>query len=147
MDEETLEKERQEFLDAVNGLQYMDACIKESLRLSPPFPELRRTATKSVILDNIFVPKSCQIIIPIIDVHRDPDIYAAPTKFKPERFLSNGITKIEPGAYIPFGDGPRNCSGIVPGILEIKLFLINILSNYRVVKCGQTKVCVVPFII
>ena len=142
IDEEAVEKEREDYLKSIEDLEYLDACVCESLRLYPPVPQLRRTATKDKSIDNIFIPKNCRIVIPIIDVQTDPDNYPEPEKFKPERFLPKNASNIRPGAYLPFGDGLRQCLGRTPALLEIKLCLINILTNFRLVKCSQTKVTV-----
>lgn len=61
---------------------------------------------------NLIVPKGTEMMIPVLGIHRNPDIYDNPMEFRPERFLnsSNGATSETKGCfYLPFGDGPRNC--------------------------------------
>lgn len=83
------------------------------MRKYPPLPILIRICTKEIELPttNIHLSKGTLIIIPVIGLHRDPLIYANPDKFDPERFNENEIANRHLCAYLPFGDGPRNCIG------------------------------------
>ena len=51
------------------------------------------------------------IVIPIWNLHRDPEYWPQPDHFKPERFLSQNKHSIKPFTYLPFGAGPRSCIG------------------------------------
>lgn len=76
-------------------------------------PALHRLCTKdNPIPDSNFVlKKGTSTFIPVVGLHRDPDYYPEPMKFDPERFTEENKSKIPPFAFIPFGDGPRNCIG------------------------------------
>lgn len=141
--EEEGEEEKENIIDKINGMPFLDSCVKESLRLCPPVSTLRLKVTKDCKLENVLIPKNSQIIIPIYAIHRDPDNYDNPNKFKPERFLPQYISQITNGSYLPFGDGPEYCTGITIALLEIKLSIVNILKNFRFAKCGQTKVVII----
>jgi len=80
----------------------------------PPAPFLIRECTKTYGIPgtNLAIEKGTSIIISSFGLHRDPDIYEDPLKFKPERFLNNptGSDKAK-FSYLPFGDGARICIG------------------------------------
>jgi cytochrome P450 len=60
--------------------------------------------------------------------HHREDLYPEPEKFKPERFIERQFTPYE---YLPFGGGNRRCIGFALALLEMKLVLATILSNYQ----------------
>lgn len=48
---------------------------------------------------------------PVLGIHRDEAYYPNAEKFDPERFNETNKSNVNPGAYLPFGVGPRNCIG------------------------------------
>ncbi len=127
--------------DNLSKLVYSDACIHESLRLSPSVARIERKSVCDCKLGNIFVPKGTYIVIPIQAVHRDPDNFENPDDFVPERFLPQNKNKIKPGTYLAFADGPRNCIGMRFALLEMKFGLAKLLKKYKFEKCEETEVC------
>lgn len=85
----------------------------EILRKYPAGLFFRRRATSSYTFNNIkiSIPKGQRIWIPFLALHRDPRFYPSPDVFDPERFNEEAVQNRHPMAYIPFGDGPRNCIG------------------------------------
>lgn len=53
------------------------------------------------------------VVIPIIAIHLDPDYFENPLKFDPDRWSKDKKGSINQSAYIPFGDGPRQCVGMM----------------------------------
>ena len=51
------------------------------------------------------------ISIPVFAIHHDPSIWAEPETFRPERFLKEEESNIQPYTWLPFGGGPRQCIG------------------------------------
>ncbi|XP_050665092.1 cytochrome P450 4C1-like [Leptidea sinapis] len=86
------------------GMKYLDAVIKEVLRLYPSVPFIGRTIEEDFMLDDLRVPKSTEVLIHIYVLHRRgfPEL----EQFRPERFLSGEKMNYK---YIPFSAGPRNC--------------------------------------
>ncbi len=127
-------------IDDLKNLEYLEACIQESMRLEPPVVRIERRTASKCKLGNIIVPKGTSINIPVKAVHRDRDNFENPDEFKPERFLSENLKKIKPGTYLSFADGPRNCVGMRFALIEMKLCLVKLFQNYIFVKCSETVV-------
>jgi cytochrome P450 len=66
----------------------------------------------------VTIPKGATVFIPIIGIHFDEKYWKNPKKFDPERFTQDEIAKRPSNAYIPFGDGPRNCIGMRYGNVD-----------------------------
>lgn len=93
-------------------MDLLERCIKETLRLYPSVGLISRYIDEDTKLKSgLIAPKSALLIIPIVFVHRNPEIYPEPDKFDPDRFLPENCQNRHPFAYIPFSAGPRNCIG------------------------------------
>lgn len=61
-------------------------------------------------------------------IHYDSEYYPEPDVFNPERFDEEARRKIPQFAYLPFGDGPRNCFGIIQ-LRFVDLFLYQLFRS------------------
>lgn len=88
--------------------------ILETLRKYPPVGNVHRQSVEPYTFPDtkLTIPKDFNIEIPILAIHRDPDIYEDPLKWNPERFNSESYKKIDPVNFIPFGIGLRKCIGL-----------------------------------
>ncbi|KAL4562780.1 hypothetical protein LXL04_026810 [Taraxacum kok-saghyz] len=93
---------------------YLQAVIKETLRLHPPAPFLvPHQAIDNVEVKGFMVPKNAQIICNVWAMGRDPSVWSNPEMFMPERFLESNIDyKGQDYELIPFGAGRRICPGL-----------------------------------
>ncbi|GIY59144.1 cytochrome P450 4V2 [Caerostris darwini] len=111
-------------------MKYMECVIKESLRLYPVVPFFTRECTETFeVLGHKVYPGSVCFIFPLM-LHRDPEVFPEPEKFKPDRFLLENSKGRNPYAYIPFSDGPRNCIGQKFAMMEMKAVIANILRRF-----------------
>ncbi|XP_020284912.1 cytochrome P450 4C1-like isoform X2 [Pseudomyrmex gracilis] len=116
----------------LSQLKYLDRVIKESLRLYPSVPIISRKLVEDLQLGDYVVPKDTIVDIPIVLVHRNPEIWPDPLKFDPDRFLPENSKNRSQYAYIPFSAGLRNCIGQKFALLELKVVLSSILRKWRV---------------
>jgi len=87
----------------------------EVLRMYPPAPLLDRRCSANVTFPDfdLTLEKGSNVMIPVYGMHFDPDYFPDPQKFDPERFSEENKKDIKPFTYLPFGEGPRNCIGII----------------------------------
>lgn len=123
---------------AVSKLPYLSAVCSETLRIYPvvPLTFLRVTNSPTKIMGHEFAENT--ILGPCIYLtHHREDIYPEPNQFKPERFIERQFSPYE---YFPFGGGNRRCIGFALALLEMKLVLATVLSNYQLTLDDQIPV-------
>ena len=106
-------------LDLPN-LPYIQAILKETLRLHPPLPLVPRICTQECKVGNYMFPEKTLLFINNWGMGRDPKNWENPLEFKPERFLqiersdsTNGVDiKGQHFHCLPFGSGRRMCPGL-----------------------------------
>ena len=64
-------------------------------------------------------------------MHRDPRYYDDPEAFRPERWLDGLANRLPPGAYFPFGAGPRRCIGEGFALLEAATVIATLAQRFR----------------
>ncbi|XP_039962352.1 probable cytochrome P450 4s3 isoform X1 [Bactrocera tryoni] len=111
-------------------MHYLEAVIKETLRIYPSVPSYSRKTQEDLQIGNITVPKGVAVSVLAYMVHRDENSYPEPEKFNPERFLAND-KELHPFAFVAFSAGPRNCIGQKFAMLELKLALSSLLRSYE----------------
>uniref|UniRef100_A0A8W7P1V1 Cytochrome P450 n=2 Tax=gambiae species complex TaxID=44542 RepID=A0A8W7P1V1_ANOCL len=127
--------ERWPTMRELNEMRYLEACIKEGLRLYPSIPIIGRRLTEDVRLADHVLPAGTNAVIVVYQLHRDPAVFPNPDRFNPDHFMVDASSSQEPRhpfAYIPFSAGPRNCIGQKFGALEAKAVLVAVLRQYRV---------------
>jgi cytochrome P450 family 110 len=112
--------------DAIAQLPYLEAVCLETLRLEPVAPLIGRTLRRTMTIKGYELPAGTSVGIAVINVHRNPDLYPDPDRFRPERFLG---TSFPASVYLPFGGGARRCLGAAFALYEMKLVLATILRQ------------------
>ena len=110
-------------------LEYLDAAIKESLRVRPIMPAGGgRVLQQPLEVGGYLIPAGVLLINGVYLLHRRPDLYPDPDAFKPERFLGK---RIDPYEWTPFGGGVRRCLGMAFALFEMKVVVATILLKTR----------------
>ena len=109
--------------------QYLDAVIKETLRLRPPASDATRILTQDTEIAGYLLPAGTQVVVAVPLLHLREATYRAPHEFRPERWLDEG--EGEPYTYIPFGGGVRRCIGASFAQLEVRTVLRTVLTRAR----------------
>ena len=112
-------------------LPYLNAVIHESLRLYPPAYMMARMSVETVNLGGYEIPPKSTLLASQWVMHRDARFYEQPEQFMPERWLDGLESRLPPGAYFPFGDGPRRCIGQGFAQLETALVIAAIAQKFR----------------
>ncbi len=111
------------------GSEYLEAVIKETLRVRPVVPEVFRAPTERTQLGGYVFEPGAQLAVSIMIVQYDPALYPPdPQQFRPERFLDGAP---DPYTWIPFGGGVRRCLGAAFAQLEMKVVISTILARAR----------------
>jgi cytochrome P450 len=121
---------REPTLADLERLPYLDWVLNESMRLYPPAWLQMRFVTKESEIDGVRLPVGTLVILSQWVIHRLPDIWQDAEVFKPERWDPAHGQPIPPGAYFPFGGGPRTCIGMPLAQMEARLILASILQRY-----------------
>ncbi len=105
---------------------YLDAVVKETLRLRPVIFDVARKLKKPVEVAGYKLPAGVTVMPAIGVVQRSGSHWPGPRDFHPERFLD---AQPEPYTWIPFGGGTRRCLGAAFATFEMKTVLRTILSE------------------
>ena len=106
---------------------YLDAVVKETLRLRPVITEVFRSPSEPVELGGYSFEPGSQLAASIVLVQLDPDLYPPdPHAFRPERFLDGAP---EPYTWVPFGGGVRRCLGAAFATLEMNVVIATTLRR------------------
>ena len=116
-------------VDAGGNSDYIDAVIKETLRVRPVVTEVFRAPSEPTELAGYLFQPGTQLAASILLVQYDPKLYPPdPPSFRPERFLEGAP---ESYTWIPFGGGVRRCLGAAFAQLEMKIVISTIVRQTR----------------
>ncbi|KLU89914.1 cytochrome P450 3A9 [Magnaporthiopsis poae ATCC 64411] len=119
--------------------EYLEACIKENLRLHPIASEMgRRTGSQWVTLMGYNLPPHTVVSASYRDLHRNEKYWPQPLRFWPERWLSEekrcGAPAADMDAYYPFSAGKHSCIGINFAWAEMRIVAAAIFSRFDVIE-------------
>src|SRR5262249_42003886 len=115
--------------DRVKELTWIDAVIKETLRLSPVIPMGGRRRQAPMRIAGSDYPAGIVVGPSIYLTHHNPRIWPDPERFDPKRFLDGKPTPYE---FFPFGGGVRRCIGMAFALYEMQVVLATVLSRLRI---------------
>lgn len=97
------------------------------------------------------IKKGMMVLIPVLGIHMDPELYPNPEIFDPERFTPDMVRQRDPMNWLGFGEGPRICIGMRFGKMKTCLGLACAIRNFRFTVCSKTDFPLVfnpiPFIV
>ncbi|KAL2335605.1 hypothetical protein Fmac_016818 [Flemingia macrophylla] len=122
----------------ISKLVYLQAIIKETLRLYPPAPfSSPREFTENCILGGYHIRKGTRLLPNLWKIHRDSSVWPDPLEFKPERFLTthkNVDVRGHDFEFLPFGSGRRICAGMSLGLSMLHFVLANFLHSFEILN-------------
>ncbi|CAK7337500.1 unnamed protein product [Dovyalis caffra] len=118
----------------IGKLVYIQAIVKETLRLYPAAPiSVPHEATEDCYIAGYHIPKGTRLFPNLWKLHRDPNMWSNPDEFMPERFLTDKANVDVSGQhfeFIPFGSGRRSCPGITFALQMIHLTVARLLQGF-----------------
>ncbi|KAG4933105.1 hypothetical protein JHK87_047107 [Glycine soja] len=116
----------------IHKLSYLQAVMKETLRLHPVLPLLiPHCPSETTNVGGYRIPKGSQVFLNVWAIHRDPSIWENPLKFDPTRFLdAKWDFSGNDFNYFPFGSGRRICAGIAMAERTVLYFLATLLHLF-----------------
>ena len=121
-------------LTQIDKLPYLNAVIKETLRLNPPAALVTRKVSNEFIMGNYEFPPNVNFVLCHYHMGTSEKYVKNPDDFSPERWIRNSGNheKFHPYLVKPFGHGHRVCIGKSIALMEVGIFLVKTLNEYRV---------------
>jgi len=121
--------------DLVAEMEYLQNCVKESLRMHPPLIMLMRMAMQDIETTlegkKYIIPKGDIVITSPAVASRMPSVFTNPDSFEPERFGADRNEHKTPFSFLGFGGGMHACMGQQFGVLQVKTIVSLLLRNYK----------------
>ncbi|XP_050211382.1 cytochrome P450 705A22-like [Mercurialis annua] len=118
----------------ISNLHYLQAVVKESMRLHPVAPAIPRECREDCTVSGFDIPKGTAVIINAYSIMRDPNLWENPEEFIPERFLNeqNNLaeTKLQDFNFLPFGGGRRICPGSNMALSIIHITIASLVQSF-----------------
>ncbi|CAL1405031.1 unnamed protein product [Linum trigynum] len=115
----------------VARISYLNAIVKETLRLHPPVALLPHRAPESCKVMDYTIPEGARIAVNLWAIGRDPTAWEDPGTFRPERFIGSDVDfRGQDFELLPFGAGRRMCPGVLLAIRQIPLVLAALIHNF-----------------
>lgn len=121
--------------ESLRGLGYTQNALKEALRKYAIVPVVTREAVEDDVLGDFSIPKHTKVVVPIIAIHHNPELWPEPFEFRPERFDEPPKHAY---AWLGFINGPRNCVGQHFAVLEAKIVLALLAQRFQLLRSHKT---------
>ncbi len=137
-------------LAGVSELNRTNAVVAESLRMHPPAWALGRTTMAEVSANEYLIPRGSMLVTSQYVMHRHPDYWSEPLRFRPQRWLDSAGTFDERnpgqprGSWFPFAFGARKCIGDRFALAEAALLLASLGQRWHIVPTAPSLVTLDP---
>lgn len=113
-------------------LKYLEAIVKETLRLYPVVPLLLpHVAAAPCTVGGYYIPEGTELLLNAWGIHKDPAVWERPLQFEPERFINSSVdVNGHDFKYIPFGYGRRACPGMWVAMRMLLLTVGRLLQSF-----------------
>jgi cytochrome P450 family 135 len=108
--------------------RYLDAVVKETLRVRPVLLDVVRVPTEPMTIGGYDAPAGTYLTPAIVLIHLRPDLYEEPEEFRPERWL---VERPPHQAWMPFGGGQRRCVGSHLALMEMRTVIAEVVKRVR----------------
>eukprot|EP00262_Sarcandra_glabra_P004032 TRINITY_DN149_c0_g1_i1.p1 TRINITY_DN149_c0_g1~~TRINITY_DN149_c0_g1_i1.p1 ORF type:complete len:513 (+),score=16.58 TRINITY_DN149_c0_g1_i1:236-1774(+) len=117
----------------IPNLPYIEAMVKETMRMHPVAPMLvPRLCRHDINIAGYDILSGTCVLVNVWTIGRDPTIWDSPDEFQPERFIGRTIdVKGQDFELLPFGSGRRMCPGYSLGLKVIQVSLANLLHGFE----------------
>ncbi|XP_039745799.1 cytochrome P450 4d2-like isoform X2 [Pararge aegeria] len=114
-------------------MKYLELVIKESLRMYPSVPLIERLMVKDTEIAGLKLRKGTSVLVNIMEMHRNPELYDNPLEFRPERHDTASANSAKNAfSWLAFSAGPRNCIGQKFAMMELKITVASVIKNFTV---------------
>jgi len=112
--------------ERIAKLEFLDAVVRESLRMQPIVPLVGRVLQRPVRIAGMDLPAGVAVACSIYLAHRREGVWKDPERFDPWRFIER---RYAPSEWLPFGGGIRKCIGMAFALYEMKIVLAALYSR------------------
>lgn len=129
----------------IPSLPYLQAIVKETLRLHPTGPMIVREASEDCTIAGYDIPARTRLFVNVWAINRDPNHWEDALEFKPERFLSKDNANLDVRGqhyhFLPFGTGRRGCPGTTLALQVVQTTLATLIHCFEFkVEGGKSSV-------
>lgn len=128
--------------EMVQDVPYLEQFISEVLRMLSPGVRLERVCNKDVSYNGIHIKKGMTVSVSLYALHYSEEFFPDPKTFNPDRWSPENKANINPYAYMPFGQGPRNCVAMRFAREELKMVLCTLIQQFRFFPVEETPVTI-----
>ena len=119
---------------ASGSTAYLDAAVRETMRMRPVVPVIGRRLRAPLQVGPWRLPAGVAVSPNIVGTHRNPRVYPEPERFAPERFLDQ---RTDAFSWLPFGGGIRRCLGATFATFEMRIVVPAVLRHARLRPVAQ----------
>ncbi|HLW67637.1 MAG TPA: cytochrome P450 [Gemmataceae bacterium] len=124
-------------LEDMDRLPYLEAVLKESMRILPPVPFTIRIVSREAELGGVALRPRDRVICSHFITHHLPELYEEPERFWPERWFGIDPNQYE---YLPFSAGPRWCIGKNLAMAMMKIVLARLVQKWRFTMAPHARI-------